>query len=57
MGYVGAAMGDYFTGRSLDASSWEKTIYLWAGWAFASAIAAGMLWNASSTDEDHSRQT
>jgi sugar phosphate permease len=46
MGYFGAATGDYFTGRSLDASNWQSTIYLWAGWAFAAAIAAGLLWNA-----------
>lgn len=57
MGYIGAAMGDVFTGRSLDASGWEKTIYLWAGWAFASAIAAGLLWNATAVADTRSRQT
>jgi OPA family glycerol-3-phosphate transporter-like MFS transporter len=57
MGYIGAASGDYFTGRSLDASGWQDTIYLWAGWAFSAAIAAGLLWNAKSTDEEYSRQT
>jgi sugar phosphate permease len=52
MGYLGAASGDYFTGRALDAYNWQKTIYLWAGWAFAAAIAAGLLWNATApTDE------
>ena len=50
MGYVGAASGDYFTGRSLDAYGWEKTIYLWAFWAFAAAVSAGFLWNATSPD-------
>ena len=50
MGYIGAAGGDYFTGRTLDAYGWEKTIYLWACWAFAAAIAAGLLWNAKSPD-------
>ena len=50
MGYIGAASGDYFTGRSLDAAGWEKTIYLWAFWAFAAAVAAGLLWNAKSPD-------
>jgi OPA family glycerol-3-phosphate transporter-like MFS transporter len=44
MGYAGAAMGDYFTGRGLSSWGWEKTILLWAGWAFASAVIAGTLW-------------
>ena len=51
MGYIGAASGDFFTGRSLDASGWQSTIYLWAIWAFAAALAAGLLWNATSPDE------
>jgi sugar phosphate permease len=46
MGYLGAATGDYFTGRSLQAYGWQRTIYLWAFWAFAAALASGMLWNA-----------
>ena len=52
MGYVGAAIGDFFTGRSLKAAGeslsehrWESTIHLWAMWAFAAAVAAGLLWN------------
>ena len=49
MGYVGAASGDYFTGRTLDAYGWEKAIFLWASWALASAVAAGLLWNATAT--------
>lgn len=51
MGYLGAAGGDFFTGRSLDAYNWQSTIYLWAGWAFAAAVAAGLLWNATAPDE------
>ena len=51
MGYIGAASGDYFTGRSLDASGWQSTIYLWAIWAFAAAVAAGLLWGATSPDD------
>ena len=47
MGYVGAASGDYFTGRTLDAYGWEKAIFLWASWALAAAVAAGLLWNAT----------
>ena len=51
MGYIGAASGDYFTGRLLDAYDWQSTIYLWAFWAFAAAVAAGLLWNATSPDD------
>jgi len=56
MGYIGAASGDYFTGRSLDAYGWQKTIYLWACWAFAAAVAAGMLWNARSHDSKEMKE-
>ncbi len=52
MGYVGAASGDFFTGRSLDAFGWQRTIYLWAFWAFGAALAAGILWNARSPDHN-----
>ncbi|MBP90739.1 MAG: hypothetical protein CMJ64_29180 [Planctomycetaceae bacterium] len=47
MGYVGAASGDYFTGRTLDAYGWERAIFLWAAWALGAAVAAGVLWNAT----------
>jgi len=47
VGYFGAASGDFFTGRMLDTYGWEKTIYLWAAWAMAAAVAAGLLWNAT----------
>ena len=50
MGYVGAASGDYFTGRALDAYGWERAIFLWAAWAMAAAVAVGLLWNASAAD-------
>lgn len=50
MGYVGAATGDYFTGRSLDAYGWQEAIYLWACWAFAAALATALLWNATSSE-------
>lgn len=53
MGYIGAASGDYFTGRTLDAYGWERAIFLWAAWALAAAVAAGVLWNATaSRDRD-----
>ncbi|MDA1162126.1 MAG: MFS transporter [Planctomycetota bacterium] len=51
MGYVGAASGDYFTGRTLDAYGWERAIFLWAAWATAAALAAGLLWNATASSE------
>ena len=47
LGYVGAASGDYFTGRTLDAYGWERAIFIWAAWALGAAVAAGLLWNAT----------
>lgn len=51
LGYIGAASGDYFTGRTIDASGWEQAIFLWAAWAMGAAVAAGILWNATSYRE------
>jgi len=51
MGYFGAAGGDYFTGRTLDAYGWERAIFLWASWALAAAVAAGLLWNTTASHE------
>lgn len=51
MGYVGAASGDYFTGRTLDAYGWERAIFLWAAWALAAAVASGLLWNATASKD------
>ena len=50
MGYMGAATGDVVTGiysGGLD-GSWQVTIYIWAGWAFAAALTTGVLWNTTS---------
>ncbi len=47
LGYVGAASGDYFTGRTLDAYGWQRAIFIWAAWALGAAVAAGLLWNAT----------
>ena len=55
MGYVGAALGDYFTGRSLQQFGWQETIYLWAAWAFSAAFAAGMLWNVGAAARSRGR--
>ena len=49
MGYIGAATGDFFTGRTLDAYGWQRAIFLWAAWALGAAVAAGLLWNATAT--------
>ena len=49
MGYIGAATGDYFTGRTLDAYGWQRAIFLWAAWALGAAVAAGVLWNVTAT--------
>ena len=53
MGYAGAALGDYFTGRWLSDWGWQQTIYLWAGWAFAAAVAAGTLWNVGAARDSN----
>ena len=48
MGYIGAATGDIITGISLgEGDNWQRTIYIWAIWAFAGAITVGFLWNAT----------
>jgi len=53
MGYFGAAAGDQITGLSLGQDyNWNRTIYLWAMWAFAAAIAAGLLWNATAHESN-----
>ncbi|MEO2031949.1 MAG: MFS transporter [Planctomycetaceae bacterium] len=57
MGYIGAAGGDYFTGRTLDAYGWEKAIFLWAAWALAAAITAGLLWNATAGSDREPQTT
>jgi sugar phosphate permease len=54
LGYIGAASGNVFTGYSLKGYGWEKTIYLWAAWAFAAAVAAGLLWGATAVEHKES---
>jgi sugar phosphate permease len=49
IGYMGAATGDVVTGiySSGSEDSWQVTIYIWAGWAFAAALTTGVLWNTT----------
>lgn len=56
LGYVGASAGDVVTGhfKSAENGGWQVAIYIWAGWAFAAAVFAGLLWNATAKREDAS---
>src|SRR5262249_39545028 len=47
MGYMGASAGDVVTGQVLDGWGWQVAIYVWAAWAFAAAVTAALLWNAT----------
>jgi sugar phosphate permease len=51
MGYMGAATGDVVTGYYSvpEHGGWELAISIWAGWAFAAALASGLLWNATTS--------
>ncbi len=53
LGYMGAAMGDRVTGHYSmpEHGGWRVAIYIWAGWAFAAALAAGLLWNKTARKE------
>ena len=53
LGYMGAAAGDIVTGhyKMPEHGGWQVAIYIWAGWAFAAALFAALLWNAVA-DED-----
>ncbi|MFT4589860.1 MAG: OPA family glycerol-3-phosphate transporter-like MFS transporter [Candidatus Binatia bacterium] len=50
MGYVGAFMGDVLTGRLVDQYGWEVAVNFWAGYAFASAGLAALLWKVKPSD-------
>ncbi len=53
MGYVGAALaGDVLTGYLYEEYGWQTAIYAWAAAAFIAAVAAGLLWNHRSDDDD-----
>ena len=57
MGYVGAAAGDYVTGSALEAYGWEQAIFMWAAWALAAAVAAGLLWNVTASHDSQTATT
>ena len=54
LGYMGASAGDIVTGHYLDKDSgnWQVVIHIWAGWAFAAALFAGLLWRATAAREE-----
>jgi OPA family glycerol-3-phosphate transporter-like MFS transporter len=53
LGYMGASAGDVVTGyyKEQEHGGWQVAIYIWAAWAFAAALCAGLLWNASADRE------
>jgi len=56
VGYMGASVGDVVTGYYKDPKhgGWQTAIYIWAGWALAAAVFAGLLWNHSAHREEKS---
>jgi len=54
MGYMGAATGDVVTGyfKNPEHGGWQVAIYIWAGWAFAAAVFAALLWNVRPEQRD-----
>lgn len=56
LGYMGASAGDVVTGyyKAPEHGGWQVAIYIWAGWAFAAALCAGLLWNATANNDESS---
>jgi sugar phosphate permease len=54
LGYMGASAADFVTGYYKERGGWQTVIYIWAGWALAAAVFAGLLWNHSAKREEHS---
>jgi sugar phosphate permease len=54
LGYMGAAVGDVVTGhyKMPEYGGWQVAIYIWAGWAFAAAVFAALLWNATADENE-----
>ena len=47
MGYIGAFAGDPITGYLAENYGWSVALRVWAGWAFAGAAVAALLWNTT----------
>jgi MFS transporter, OPA family, glycerol-3-phosphate transporter len=56
LGYMGAFAGDVVTGYYLNPvrGDWQTAIYIWAGWALAAAVFAGLLWNHTAHRQEKS---
>jgi len=56
VGYMGASAGDIVTGhfKQPENGGWQVAIYIWAGWAIAAAVFAGLLWNHTAHREEKS---
>jgi sugar phosphate permease len=56
VGYMGASVGDVVTGHFKNPvnGGWQVAIYIWAGWALAAAVFAGLLWNHTAHREERS---
>jgi sugar phosphate permease len=54
VGYMGASAGDVVTGyfKQPENGGWQVAIYIWAGWAIAAAVFAGLLWNHTAHREE-----
>jgi len=51
MGYMGAYAGDRVTGQMVQEHGWNVAVKVWAGFAFAGAVAVCFLWNARPQDD------
>lgn len=59
LGYMGASAGDIVTGyfKQPEHGGWQVAIYIWAGWAFASALLVAILWNVQPEAASQSTET
>ena len=46
MGYMGAAAGDYLTGRLSQHYGWHAAVYFWSACAGLGAVVVAFLWDA-----------
>lgn len=52
MGYMGAFAGDTVTGSMVQERGWRVAVFVWAGFAFAGALAVAFLWRAKAREDD-----